>query len=66
MAVAWLGVTATPTIGRSRSGPRRTREDGVPEGEDAAVGGHQPVAVAVEGGAIPTTGLLRVWPPVEP
>ena len=40
---------------------------GVPEGEHAPVGGHQPVArgrLAVA--AMPTTGALRWIPPVDP
>ena len=44
----------------------RAVERRVAEGEDAAVGGDEPVAGAVGGGAMPTIGLLRWWPPVEP
>ena len=42
-------------------------ELGVAEGEDAAVGGHQPVAAALGHGGHAHDGLGRgVTPPVEP
>jgi hypothetical protein len=67
-----------PTIGAlrlcGRPDPAGARSDagdrpvvaGVAEGEDAAVGGHQPVAGLVGVGLMPTTGRCRVMPPVDP
>ena len=44
----------------------RAVEAGVAEGEDAAVGGHQPVPAAVGGGRHAHEGWLSGVPPVEP
>ena len=41
-------------------------ELGVAEAEDAAVGGHLPVALAVGVAAMPTIGALSGLPPSEP
>ena len=56
-----------PTTGLvSRIPPVRAVEGGVAEGEDAAVGGHQPVAAAVGGGRHGHDGLGEADAPGGP
>ena len=46
--------------------PEGAVEAGVAEGEDPAVRSHGPVPLAARGGTIPTIGLLRGMPPIDP
>ena len=60
------GVDAIPTTAWFRWMPPVEPERRGAEGEDPAVGGHEPVALAAAVAAMPTIGLLRAMPPVEP
>ena len=58
-------MAAMPTMGWLRACAGRAEEGGVAVGEDAAVGGHQPVALAAGRGGHADDGLVE-GSPVDP